>query len=51
MKSPAEKQAKYLKSAKRTIGFLRGSYPELGGAEQRGKFDELLSEVNQALGE
>ncbi len=46
-----DRKQKYLESAKRVIGFLRGSYPEMGGDEQFKKFDALYREIQTALGE
>jgi len=45
-----DKRKKYLNSSQRMIGFLSGSYPEMGGEDQRTEFDELLKLVQQALG-
>ena len=42
---------KYLLAAKRIVNYVSGSFPELGGATRRGRFNALMKQIQQALGE
>jgi cellulose synthase operon protein C len=45
------KRKKQLEAAKRDITITAGLYPELGGEERKKQFDNLLKNVQKALGE
>jgi hypothetical protein len=49
--SDAAKRKQQLDSAKRDISITAGLFPELGGDEQKKQFDNLLKNVQKALGE
>jgi tetratricopeptide (TPR) repeat protein len=49
--SDEAKRKQQLESAKRDISITAGLYPELGGDEKKKQFDNLLKNVQKALGE